>query len=610
MTIRLLSPTLVNRIAAGEVIERPASALKELVENALDAGATDIRVTIHNAGIDRIMVEDNGAGMVKDDLTLCVERHATSKLEGEDLLNITHLGFRGEALPSIASVSRLSIKSRAGSADAGWQLEVDAGLKGPTHPVAMAQGTTVEIKDLFYATPARLKFLKSPSTETSHMVDMMERLAMAHPSVGFRLTSEKRCLLRLPSMSGELFEASGGRLRDILGKDFMTNALVVDETYEQVRVHGHVGLPTFHKASSGHQFFFINNRPVKDRQLLGAIRGAYQDVLAHDRHAVLALFIDLPCELVDVNVHPAKAEVRFRDAGMVRNLVVGSIKRALAKAGHRASSTVASQMMGTFQRSGSSTWPSAQQTHFFERSQNLAFGSPAGTMSAPLSPEMSVTFAHEGAGAPAAMSCQTPTAEQIDVQTCVFPLGLAKAQLHNTYIISQTQDGLVITDQHAAHERLVYEQIKMQLGEAVAKEDLLLPEVVDLPAKTYTMLVDHLEVLKRFGLEVESFGQGALLVRAVPSMLKRMPVKALLEQMAEDVAEYGTTTLLEDALLRRLSTYACHHSIRAGQALSPQEMDALLRQMEATPLSGQCNHGRPTHVTLTLNDIERLFGRK
>ncbi len=592
MTICLLSPTLVNRIAAGEVIERPASALKELVENALDAGATQIRVTIQNAGIDRILVEDNGSGMIKADLELCVERHATSKLQGEDLLNIRYLGFRGEALPSIASVSRLSIKSRHVDEEVGWQLTVDAGVKGTAVPVAMVGGTQVEIKDLFYATPARLKFLKSSSTETSHMVDMMERLAMAHPKVAFTLNSNDRILLNVSAQDSLLFDAMGARLKDILGKDFFDNSVVVDETYENVRVHGYVGLPTFHKSRAGHQFFFINNRPVKDRQLHGAIRGAYQDVLAHDRHAVVALFIQLPCELVDVNVHPAKAEVRFKDAGMVRNLVVGSIKRALANAGHRASNTVAHQMVRTFQ-------PASQgQTNFFARSSTLVF-----------SPEQ---IKNDTASHPNPVQESTTPQERDVFQNSApsdhFPLGLARAQIHNTYIISQTQDGLVITDQHAAHERLVYEQIKNQLH--LSMEDLLLPEVVELGPKAYGLLLDHLDTLKKFGLAIESFGPGALLVRALPSLIKGISVKGLLEHMADDVAELGASNLLEEAMMRRLSTFACHHSIRAGQTLSLGEMDALLRQMESTPLSGQCNHGRPTHVVLSLSDIERLFGRK
>ena len=597
MTIRLLPSTLVNRIAAGEVIERPASVVKELVENSIDAGATHIDVSVENGGINRITIVDNGRGMSPQDLELCVERHATSKLAGEDLLNISFLGFRGEALPSIASISRFLIQSRLLEGDSGWKLYVEAGRKNELQPASMTTGTRVEVKDLFYATPARLKFLKTPTTELGQIVDTLERLAISNPHIRLTLTTEKRKVFDFAAHTGELFEQRLNRLVEILGKDFAVNALPVDEEREGIRVSGYISLPTFNKSNSQHQYFFVNGRPVKDRLLLGAIRGAYMDVLAHDRYAVVVLAIDLPCEEVDVNVHPTKAEVRFKDGGLVRHLCVGSIKRALANAGHKAASTVSYKIMPHHQSSATRQLFHSNSSHAF-----MAMPQTAGPI-----------FVHE---APAALQ-PLPTNPHLQHPSAVdnnqaqgFPLGLARTQIHNTYIISQTKDGMIIVDQHAAHERIVYERLKSDFAQNIERESLLIPEVVELSPKHFALLQDHLKTFHAYGLHIENFGEGAILVREVPTLIKGTNIQKLIVEICEDISDQNTLSRVEEAMLKRLSTHACHHSIRAGKPLALSEMDTLLRQMESTPLSGQCNHGRPTHVTLSLADIERLFGRK
>lgn len=613
MTIRLLSPTLVSRIAAGEVIERPASAIKELVENAIDAGATEITVTISEAGVRRIHVQDNGRGMGPEDLSLAVERHATSKLNGEDLLNISYLGFRGEALPSIGAVSRLTITSREQGAETAWKLHVNAGLKEELQPVAAPYGTLVEIDDLFYATPARLKFLKSPATETSNSVDMVERLAMANPHVSFRLFSEKRRLIDIAAGQGDLFESRLKRFADLIGRDFSANAICLDEMREETRVSGYIGLPTYHKPNSQYQYFFVNQRPVRDRLLLGAMRGAYQDVLAHDRYPVVAIFIDLPAEDVDVNVHPTKAEVRFRDGATVRNLVVGSVKRALAAAGHRSSTTVTQAALSSFSSPMGSSRLSLSQAHLFQRAEQRPW---VGDGSAALAETRETHFSEAGNQAAYGGALSPPVVQpssQLEEAATArndYPLGLAKAQVHGTYIVAQNAKGVVIVDQHAAHERLVYEQLKKELAHGIKRETLLIPEVIELSVKGITLLSDHLDAFAHYGLVMEPFGDQALLVREVPSLLKSIPIQPLVHQLAADIEAQGSSARIEEQVLARYSTFACHHSIRAGRTLTHPEMDALLRQMEETPLSGQCNHGRPTHVLLSLEDIERLFGRK
>ncbi len=604
MTIRLLPPNLVNRIAAGEVVERPAAAVKELVENAIDAGAARIEVQLREGGRALIAVLDDGAGMTREELTLAVERHATSKLPGDDLLDLRWLGFRGEALPSIGAVSRLAITSRrrdpaSAGADSAWQIQVEGGAKTAPAPAAHPAGTRVEVRDLFYATPARLKFLKGERAEQMACIDAVERLGMAHPGIAFRVLAApesgvgERRLVDLPAASGDLFAARLARLAAILGREFGANSLQVAAEREGVRLSGYAGVPTFHRASAQHQYLFVNGRPVRDKLLYGAVRGAYQDFLARDRHPVVALFLDLAPSEVDVNVHPAKAEVRFRDAGLVRGLIVGALKHALAEGGHRASTTVADAALGAF-RPGSA---------------------PASFLPRGLAEAAAIYFAAPRAGeAPALPGLDAPSARAAPAEQAAapdFPLGVARAQLHETYIVAQTKDGIVIVDQHAAHERLVYERIKAMLADGgVARQGLLLPEVVELDASAVERLAARAGELAELGLELERFGQGAVVVRAVPALLGDTDAAGLVRDLADELAELGDAPALKERLADVCSTIACHGSIRAGRRLLPEEMNALLRQMEATPHSGQCNHGRPTYVELKLADIERLFGRR
>ncbi len=599
MTIRLLPPNLVNRIAAGEVVERPAAAVKELVENAVDAGATRIEVHLREGGRALIAVVDDGAGMRREELALAIERHATSKLPGDDLLELRWLGFRGEALPSIGAVSRLAIVSRPRDADSAWQITVEGGAKSAPAPAAHPPGTRVEVRDLFYATPARLKFLKGERAEQMACVDAVERLAMAHPGVAFRVLAEgDRRLVDLPAAPGDLFQARLARLAAILGRDFGANAVPVSAEREGIRLSGHAGVPTFHRATSQHQYLFVNGRPVRDKLLYGAVRGAYQDFLARDRHPVVALFLDLAPSDVDVNVHPAKAEVRFRDAGLVRGLIVGALKHALAEAGHRASTTVAEAALGAF-RPGAAPPSGAGSSfvpHGLAEAAATYFAAPRSAEALPL----------PGLAAPSA-----PVAQAADAPLPDFPLGVARAQLHETYIVAQTKDGVVIVDQHAAHERLVYERIKAMLANGgVARQGLLLPEVIELEPAAVECLAARAGELAELGLELERFGAGAVVVRAVPALLGETDAAGLVRDLADELAELGDAPALKERLADVCSTIACHGSIRAGRRLLPEEMNALLRQMESTPHSGQCNHGRPTYVELKLADIERLFGRR
>lgn len=598
MTIRLLPPNLVNRIAAGEVVERPAAAVKELVENAIDAGATRVEVHLREGGRALIAVVDDGGGMRRDELALAVERHATSKLPGDDLLELRWLGFRGEALPSIGAVSRLTIVSRPREADAAWQIAVEGGAKSAPAPAAHPPGTRVEVRDLFYATPARLKFLKGERAEQIACVDAVERLAMAHPGVAFRVLAEgDRRLVDLPAAPGDLFQARLARLAAILGRDFGANAVPVSAEREGIRLSGYAGVPTYHRATSQHQYLFVNGRPVRDKLLYGAVRGAYQDFLARDRHPVVALFLDLPPAEVDVNVHPAKAEVRFRDAGLVRGLIVGALKHALAEAGHRASTTVADAALGSFR-------PGTAPPGGFASSAPRGLAEAAATYFA--APRGAETPPLPGLAAPSA-----PATPAGDAPPADFPLGVARAQLHETYIVAQTKDGVVIVDQHAAHERLVYERVKAMLANGgVARQGLLLPEVVELEPAAVERLAARAPELAELGLELERFGSGAVVVRAVPALLGETDTAGLVRDLADELAELGDAPALKERLADVCSTIACHGSIRAGRRLLPEEMNALLRQMEATPHSGQCNHGRPTYVELKLADIERLFGRR
>src|SRR5690242_816448 len=592
--LRRLPSNLVNQIAAGEVVERPASAVKELVENAIDAGSRRIAVSLKEGGRTFLSVVDDGVGMTREELALAVERHCTSKLPADDLTDIRTLGFRGEALPSIASVSRFTITSRPASADSAWALAIDGGSKGEPKPAAHPAGTRVEVRDLFFATPARLKFLKEPRTESSHVADAMRRLAMAHPDLSFRLESEERTLLDLPMAVSPL-----ERLAAIMGREFAENAVAIDANREGFRLTGYAGLPTLNRPTGQHQYLFVNGRPVRDKLLAGAVRGAYQDFLARDRHPMVALFLEAPTAMVDVNVHPAKTEVRFRDAGIVRGLIVGALRTALSTAGHRASTTVADAALGAFRPHTGYSMP-------------LPLGRAGGN--------------GQGATVPrglaeAAMQFMSPfDAPSARVETAVeapngngrhYPLGVARAQLHETYIVAQTDQGVVIVDQHAAHERLLHEKLKNQLeAEGVKRQALLLPEVVDVGEDGARRLTQRAAELADMGLVLEPFGLGAVVVRETPALLGEADIQGLVRDLADELAEMGDHLSLKEKVEEVCGTLACHTSVRAGRRLTVEEMNALLRQMEATPHSGQCNHGRPTYVELKLADIERLFGRR
>jgi DNA mismatch repair protein MutL len=589
MPVRQLSEAIVNRIAAGEVIERPASVVKELVENALDAGARRIDVLTDGGGRRLIRVGDDGAGMTRDDLALAVERHATSKLDDEDLLSIRTLGFRGEALPSIGAAGRLTITTRHHSEPHAWSITIDAGVKAPVRPAALAQGTSVEVRDLFHATPARLKFLKTDRTEAEAVRDVVRRLAMSRPDVTFTLAGEERAPVTWNAGSGET--ARLARLADALGGDFRANSIAIAGEREGVAIAGYASLPTLSRANSLAQYLFVNGRPVRDKLLLGAVRAAYADYLPRDRYPALALFVTLDAREVDVNVHPAKTEVRFRDGGLVRGLIVRALKEALAREGQRAAPAGGSATIAAFR----------------------PLNAPPRTYGRPYVPT-------RGGLAEAAQAMFDTGAPAADVRVETFapqpdligrPLGAARAQVHETYIVSQTTDGLVIVDQHAAHERIVYERMKAALEKSgVARQILLIPEIVELDEADVARLVARAEELVRFGLLLEPFGPGAVAVRETPSLLGEVDVQALLRDLAEHMAEWDEALPLERRLMHVAATMACYGSVRAGRRLKPEEMNALLREMEAVPNSGQCNHGRPTYVELKLTDIERLFGRR
>lgn len=621
--IRRLPPETVNRIAAGEVVERPASVVKELAENALDAGATRIDIAAEGGGLVRLVIEDDGKGMSEAELALCIERHATSKLPvGEDgrddLLNIGTMGFRGEALPSIGSIARLSITSQARGEGDAFTIGVEGGQTHGTAPAAPLGrgGTRIEVRDLFYATPARLKFLKSERSENQAITDVVKRLAMSRPDVGFHLTLDGRKRFGVAAERGDEAEAGKARMSAMLGADFGDNALEVDQEREGVRVHGFASLPTFSRGSAQHQYLFVNGRPVRDKLLHGAIRGAYQDFLARDRHPVVALNVDLPTHLVDVNVHPAKAEVRFRDAGLVRGLIVGSLRHALAAAGHRASTTVAGFALGRVRPEGA---PPPGQPYQSAAHHVAAWGRPPAPaepvqgqvfdpgMSARLEPDSPWSPPHASEPGLDVAEHQAQAA----APTPDWPLGVARAQLHETYVVAQTRDGIVIVDQHAAHERLVYERMKKMIAETgVQRQQLLVPEIVDLDEAEARRILERADELEELGLVVEAFGPGAVAVRETPALLKRLDVQGLIRDLADDLAETDQALSLKEKLEDVVGTMACHGSVRSGRRLTGDEMNALLREMEATPHSGQCNHGRPTYVELKLADIERLFGRR
>jgi len=616
MPIRRLPPETVNRIAAGEVVERPASAIKELVENALDAGARRIEIQADGGGLSRILIADDGHGMAPDQLALAVERHATSKLEPDDagdvdLLRIHTLGFRGEALPSIGSVARLTITSRSPGGDA-HAITVEGGDQRPVAPAAFPgpHGARVEVRDLFYATPARLKFMKSERSEAMAISEEIKRQAMAHEAVAFTLDLDGRTVLRLPAEHpGD--EGRLKRLAALLGRDFEANALLIDQSREGIRLSGYAGLPTYSRGNGAHQYLFVNGRPVRDRLLQGALRGAYADFLARDRHPAAALFLDIDPLFVDVNVHPAKAEVRFRDPALVRGLIVGALRHALAAAGHRASTTVAADALSGFR-------PHTGVERFEGRGSRVegtgggahgwsgwdAWAAPA-TATAQIIPGLND---HSARVEPSNLD---PRPSSLDPDPQDRPLGAARAQVHGTYIVAQTRDGIVVVDQHAAHERLVYERMKAQMAEgSVTRQALLTPEVVELDPAEADRVVARADELAQLGLIVEPFGGGAVLVRETPALLGDTDVQGLIRDIADDLAEHGAALALSERLGEVCGTMACHGSVRAGRVLSAPEMNALLRQMEATPHSGQCNHGRPTYVELKLQDLEKLFGRR
>jgi DNA mismatch repair protein MutL len=593
--IRQLDEAAVNRIAAGEVVERPASAVKELVENALDAGASRVDVTIADGGKTLIRVADDGCGIAPGDLPLALARHATSKIDGSDLLNIHTFGFRGEALPSLGAVGRLTITSRT-TTDAAHEITVEGGRVAPVRPAALGKGTIVTLRDLFYATPARLKFLRTDRAEAQAIADVVKRLAMAEPYVAITLRDasdpaktggEGRLMFRADAQTGDPVTALRARLSQVLGSDFADNALALDTIRDGLHLTGFAALPTFSKGAATAQYLFVNGRPVRDRLLLGALRAGYMDVLARDRHPVAALFIDCDPTLVDVNVHPAKSEVRFRDPGIARGLIVSGLRQALADAGHRAATTVAGATLGAFRAE-----PDAPRIYQMDRRS--------------LGPLPQRGFA-EAAQPTARIEDAAPVTDA----TSHGPLGAARAQLHENWIVAQTPDGIVIVDQHAAHERLVYERLKSQAARnGIAAQALLIPEVVEVGEAEAARLIEVAEDLSALGVEVEPFGPGTVAVRATPAILGLVDAKALIGDILDELNEADTTEVLKSRIDAVLSRMACHGSVRSGRRMNGDEMNALLREMEATPRSGQCNHGRPTYVELKLADIERLFGRK
>jgi DNA mismatch repair protein MutL len=603
MPVRQLSEGMVNRIAAGEVVERPASVVKELVENALDAGARRVEIVTDGGGRRLVRVSDDGAGMTAGDLALAVERHATSKLPDDDLLDIRTLGFRGEALPSIGAVARLTITTRHADEPHAWAITVDGGQEGEVKPAALGEGTRVEVRDLFYATPARLKFLKSDRTESEAIREVVRRLAMSRPDIAFTLAGEERAPVTwaaaLPGPTGRL-----ARLADVLGGEFRANAVEVQGGREGFAITGFAALPTLSRANALGQYLFVNGRPVRDKLLIGVVRGAYADYLPRDRHPLVALFVTLDPREVDVNVHPAKAEVRFRDPALVRSLLIGALRDALAREGQRAATTGGSATIAAFRpavapRGAGWDWRRSPARPADPR----GFPGPA---RGGLAEAAQSAFDVGGPSADARYEVSDPAPDLID-----RPLGAARAQVHETYIVAQTRDGLVVVDQHAAHERIVYERLKAALDrQGIARQILLIPEIVELDEADVERMLTRAADLARYGLVIEPFGPGAVAVRETPALLGEIDARALVRDLAEHMAEWDATLPLERGLMHVAATMACYGSVRAGRRLKPPEMDALLREMEATPNSGQCNHGRPTYVELKLTDIERLFGRK
>ena len=595
--IRQLDDSAINRIAAGEVVERPASAVKELVENAIDAGARRISIDVADGGKTLIRVTDDGCGIAGTDLVLALSRHATSKIDGSDLLNIHTFGFRGEALPSLGAVGRLNITSRVKGAEA-FEMNVEGGQMGQVRPAALNDGTVITLRDLFYATPARLKFLRTDRAETTAINDIVKRLAMAEPFVRFELRDVSgdtpRTTFRAEAENGDMFDALHGRLSTVLGREFADNSLKIDALREGLHLTGYAALPTYSRGSAVQQYLFVNGRPVRDKLLVGALRGAYFDFLSRDRHPAAALFLDCDPTLVDVNVHPAKSEVRFRDPGLARGLIVSALRHALAEAGHRASTTVAGATLGAM-----TPEPTGARVYQMDR-PSMGLRAASYQSQAPGFAEMNHAY-----------SGQVVDPVTVDETHAVdLPLGTARGQVHENYIIAQTATGMVIVDQHAAHERLVYEKLKYQMAKnGVAAQALLIPEIIELSDGDCARLLEVADQLSRFGLGIEPFGGGAIAVRETPAILGEVNARAMILDILDELADQGSSNMVQAKVEAILSRIACHGSIRSGRWMRAEEMNALLREMEVTPHSGQCNHGRPTYVELKLADIERLFGR-
>lgn len=603
--IRRLSSHLVNQIAAGEVVERPASIVKELVENAIDAHATQIEVTLRGGGISFIQVVDNGCGMAPEDVSLSIERHATSKLPNENLFDIKTLGFRGEALPSIGAISRLKVMSRVTGADMGWGLSVEGGVPFPIEPVAMNPGTVMEVRDLFYAIPARLKFLKTPQTELNHIVDILERISLAHPARAFSLKTEHRTIFQMEKASNTL-SGTLERLHAVMENEFRDNALEVNRESNGFGLQGFIGVPTLNRVNAQSQYFYVNGRPVRDKIFSGSVRAVYRDLLSSDRYPMVGLFLTVPWDEVDINVHPAKAEVRFRDPGFIRHFVVDSLTKALSAVKHAVSTHVASHALSRMEPAalgrqmplpGWSSQPILSASPYLSQKENMS--------------KESVALAVRASDV---SSPSVPGDSEVTVQSDPFqdfPLGMACAQVHGTYIISQSRDGLVIVDQHAAHERLVYEHLKNEMAiHGIKRQVFLIPEVVELKPQECDLILAHSDDLCRLGMVIEVFGPGAVIVREMPAILQTLDTKSLVRDLAHEMVEHGTSYKLSEKINEVCSLIACHGSTRAGRKMSLAEMNDLLRAMESTPYSGQCNHGRPTHIVLKLKDIETLFGRR
>ncbi len=603
MAIRVLPEHMINVIAAGEVIERPASVVKELLENAIDAGASQISIMLENAGKTKIVVNDNGCGISPQDLALAIERHATSKLPGDDLSDVATLGFRGEALPSIGAIAKLTIASRMAGAEAAWQIEVHGGKKSAVHPASLNPGTMVEVGDIFFATPARLKFLKSDATELAHIIDIVNRLALITPKIGFTVQHRERTLLRYAKIQDNLLgtDLYQPRVLQVIGQEFISNSLTVEAQREELKLWGFIGLPTYHRSNSQEQYFFVNNRPVRDRQLQAAIRVAYQDVLPHDRYPATILYLEMPSDQLDVNVHPAKTEVRFRQADRVRSLIISSLRSRLMQNDVKTANTIGQQAIDYFkpnaavQNPGLAFAEKAPAQQFPWNASRASFSTQDNTFYPPQD--------NSPASAPGASALRSVEPE--------YFLGRAVAQIHRTYIVAQTQEKVVIVDQHAAHERLIYEKMKNGLeAEGVKRQALLIPEVVNLPQGRAAIFIEKAEELSKLGLTIEPFGVDAVLVREIPALLGREDITQTILDLAEQIFENGESWIIQNHLNEICGTLACHSSIRAGRTLSLHEMDALLRQMEQTPNSSQCNHGRPTYIELKREDMEKLFGRR